>query len=203
MDKSTLKSVIIGLKLNEMSFADISDKLKDEYGINMSRQAVCGLYNRATSDEAVKNNLELVLKRTDICKYAALGLNSKSIKKIVEGEEFNISIGKIDSIIKENTDYMGEIEDDMINTMFNGLESSKSMCSILEELEYKGVKTTSKKLDYLLDKVVTKIINKRCTEVLAKTFDATGDRDLVRKMISRFNLDLTFRDIGKELNREE
>ena len=50
MDKKSLKSVVVGYKMGGMSYADIATKLEEEYGVKMSRQAVNGLYKRATSD---------------------------------------------------------------------------------------------------------------------------------------------------------
>lgn len=202
MDKTTLKSIIIGYKINGLSFAEISNKLRDEYNVNMSRQAVCGLYNRATADDAVEANKELVVKSADICKYASLGLNSKSIKTLVDSDKLKISVNKIDDILIKSVDHLGNIEEDMVNIAYSGFVADKTMHDIIESLEFKGVKPTSKKLDYIMNKVVTRVVNEKCAEVLAHTFSTTGDRDLVRSTISKFNLDITFKDIGKVLNEK-
>ena len=98
---------------------------------------------------------------------------------------------------------MGNIEEDMVNIAYSGFVADKTMHDIIKSLEFKGVKPTSKKLDYIMNKVVTRVVNEKCAEVLAHTLSTTGDRDLVRSTISKFNLDITFKDIGKVLNEKD
>ena len=58
MDSKTLKAFVIEHKDKGLSYQDISDKLREDFNIIRSRQALQGIYTRAMNSN---NNQKLVI----------------------------------------------------------------------------------------------------------------------------------------------
>ena len=150
MDKRTIKSLIIELKEENKSFQEISDILAREYGVKMSRQAVCGMYKRATSDDAINNNRNIILATTDIVNYSALGMPESIIKETLNNRGIDVSLNKVKSILKDNSNYLDEIYNELLKRMSWYIEHGYDLEDIKSKLQFKGVKPTESLLKSLI-----------------------------------------------------
>jgi DNA-binding transcriptional MerR regulator len=203
MDKQALKSTIILLRDEGMSFQEISDILRKDYNVKMSRQAVCGMYNRSTSDESLNRNKEVIAVTSDIINYKALGLTIKRIKDILDKNNYNISFNKLSDILNNNSELMNVVKEEQVNKVAVMLSRNTEIDNIVNSLEYKGEKPTTVVLKEIIEDATALLINKRATEILAKTYSLTEDRMILKNIISKYKLDITFRDIGSVLNNSQ
>lgn len=85
-NKKLLRSIIVSERNLGRSYASIAKELKQNYGVDMSRQSVAGIYKRATSTENISKDRFKVLKNPMICWYSALGYSEGEIKWLIEHE---------------------------------------------------------------------------------------------------------------------
>ena len=182
MDKRTLKNIIIGYKLSGLSFADISNKLREEYNVDMSRQAICGLYNRATSKDNIKENYNTIINTTNICNYYVIGLNTKDIKEKLACNNCTLSLSKINKIIEDNGEYINIIEEHLVDKIKILLDNKCSMQQIINEISFNDIKPTSKKLDDLIFKASIKYINEKICGEINEILDITSDKKLAKSL---------------------
>ena len=201
MDKRTLKTKILELKEENKTYQEISNILMNDYGIKMSRQAVCGMYNRLTSDEASKHTKELMILTSDIINYAAIGYKTSNIKEFIIDKIDKITLKEIDETIESNKEYMNEIFNNHVNIMKTLLNDGEMLDEIVDRLSYNSVKPTNNCLDKMISIATEQLVKEASTEVLARVFSSSGNRAAIKRVITEHNLDITFRDIGKIINK--
>lgn len=200
MDKRALKSTIIELKESGLSFQNISDVLAKEYDIHMSRQAVCGMYNRATSDEVINKNKELILATEDIVNYNSIGLSNYEIKEVLDKLGYSITLSDIEYILSINTEYKKSVEMELVQKIIRGLKLGNEIAEIKEKVTYKGLSITDSKLKALLKISAEQMIYEQSKKVLASIYNATDDKALVKDIIAKHNMNITMRDIESAEN---
>lgn len=200
MDKRALKSTIIELKESGLSFQNISDVLAKEYDIHMSRQAVCGMYNRATSDEVINKNKELILTTEDIVNYNSIGLSNCEIKEVLNKLGYSITLSDIEYILSINTEYRKSVEMELVQKIIRGLKLGNEIAEIKEKVTYKGLTITDSKLKTLLKISAEQMIYEQSKKVLASIYNATDDKALVKDIIAKHNMNITMRDIESAEN---
>ena len=197
MDKITLKNTIIGFRESGMSYADIANKLESEYKVVMTRQAVCGMYNRLINDNNIIKNKKIILSTTDICNYAVLGMSIRGISRKLSESNIDIPLDKIKDIINKNEDYLKIIEDDIIDKCVDMLKYGHTIEEVENEIRYNGVKPNDKIVSIFKYKVSERYVLDTTTNAMAKIFKITGDRALVKNLISKHNFDISLKEIGK------
>lgn len=200
MDKRALKSTIIELKESGLSFQNISDILAKEYDIHMSRQAVCGMYNRATSDEVINKNKELILTTEDIVNYNSIGLSNSEIKEVLAKLGYSITLSDIAYILSINKDYKKSVERELVQKIIRGLKIGNEITEIKAKITYKGLNVTDNKLKSLLKMSAEQMIYEQSKKVLASIYNATDDKVLVKDIIVEHNMDITMKDIESAEN---
>lgn len=200
MDKRALKSTIIELKESGLSFQNISDILAKDYDIHMSRQAVCGMYNRATSDEVINKNKELILTTEDIVNYNSIGLSNCEIKEVLNKLGYSITLSDIEYILSINTEYRKSVEMELVQKIIRGLKLGNEIAEIKEKVTYKGLSITDNKLKTLLKISAEQMIYEQSKKVLASIYNATDDKTLVKDIIAEHNMNITMRDIESAEN---
>lgn len=200
MDKRALKSTIIELKESGLSFQNISDILAKDYDIHMSRQAVCGMYNRATSDEVINKNKELILTTEDIVNYNSIGLSNCDIKEVLNKLGYSITLSDIEYILSINTEYRKSVEMELVQKIIRGLKLGNEIAEIKEKVTYKGLSITDNKLKTLLKISAEQMIYEQSKKVLASIYNATDDKTLVKDIIAEHNMNITMRDIESAEN---
>lgn len=200
MDKRALKSTIIELKENGLSFQNISDVLARDYDIHMSRQAVCGMYNRATSDETISKNKELILTTEDIVNYNSIGLSDTNIKEVLDKQGYSITVSDINYILSINTEYSKSVEMELIQKIIRSLRVGNDIIEIKRNITYKGICITNNKLKTLIKSAAEQMIYEQSKKVLASIYNATDDKALVKSIIAEHNMNITMRDIESTNN---
>lgn len=200
MDKRALKSTIIELKESGLSFQNISDILAKDYDIHMSRQAVCGMYNRATSDEVINKNKELILTTEDIVNYNSIGLSNYEIKEVLDKLGYSITLSDIEYILSINTEYRKSVEMELVQKIIRGLKLGNEIAEIRAKITYKGLSVTDNKLKSLLKISAEQMIYEQSKKVLASIYNATDDKTLVKDIIAEHNMNITMRDIENAEN---
>lgn len=200
MDKRALKSTIIELKESGLSFQNISDILAKDYDIHMSRQAVCGMYNRATSDEVINKNKELILTTEDIVNYNSIGLSNCEIKEVLNKLGYSITLSDIEYILSINTEYKKSVEMELVQKIIRGLKLGNEIAEIRAKITYKGLSVTDNKLKSLLKISAEQMIYEQSKKVLASIYNATDDKALVKDIIAEHNMNITMKDIENTEN---
>lgn len=200
MDKRALKSTIIELKESGLSFQNISDILAKDYDIHMSRQAVCGMYNRATSDEVINKNKELILTTEDIVNYNSIGLSNCEIKEVLNKLGYSITLSDIEYILSINTEYRKSVEMELVQKIIRGLKLGNEIAEIRAKITYKGLSVTDNKLKSLLKISAEQMIYEQSKKVLASIYNATDDKALVKDIIAEHNMNITMKDIESAEN---
>lgn len=200
MDKRALKSTIIELKESGLSFQNISDILAKDYDIHMSRQAVCGMYNRATSDEVINKNKELILTTEDIVNYNSIGLSNCEIKEVLNKLGYSITLSDIEYILSINTEYKKSVEMELVQKIIRGLKLGNEIAEIRAKITYKGLSVTDNKLKSLLKISAEQMIYEQSKKVLASIYNATDDKALVKDIIAEHNMNITMKDIESAEN---
>ena len=198
MDKRALKSTIIELKEKGLSYQNISDILAREYDVKMSRQAVCGMYNRATSDENIVKNKELILTTVDIINYNCIGLSNSEIKETLNKLGYRVSLSNIEYTLNINKEYKKSIEMLIIKKIIKGLKSGNGINEIKSNITYNGLFVTDSRLKALMKLTAEQMINEQSKKVLASIYNATDDKSLVKDIIAEHNISITMKDIESE-----
>lgn len=205
MDKRTLKSIIVELKESDenRSFQDIADILEKDYDIKMSRQAVYGMYNRATSDEAISKYKDLILATNDILSYHILGLSNKVIKGIMANNEIELPLSVIDNIIKEHNVTIEQMTKDQVLKVISLINNGQDLEDIKDSLSYKGETPTNKRVNSLIELSSLYMISESACKSLAKVMNLTENKALIKKVINKINLGISLKDVESELNNSE
>lgn len=196
MDKRTLKSIIVQMRNDEKTFEEISDILNKEYNIKMSRQAVNGMYKRATDIYNTANDTNILNSITDICKYYALGLSVQKIKDILSSNGINISTFKLNDILKNNTDYIQDINIDNIDTIIKCIKDKLSIEEIQSSLQFKGIKATDKQLNTLLELASIKIIDSEVYKLLGEIMQITNSKSLINSIVDNYSINIKSKEIA-------
>lgn len=201
MDKRTLKMLIIELKDSGRTYQEISEILKIEHSIIMTRQAVYGMYKRATSNEEINKSKELMLLTNDIINYTALGLNYKEIKNRIAQRKIDVKLADIKRIVVENEAHIKSVELNNIRKASNLLKDGLDFEEIRMKLHFKGELPSKKVTNIIIEKATEIMIFEAITEILANVLSTTDNKDIIKSISAKFNIDITSRDLSKILNR--
>lgn len=201
MDKQTLKSTIIELKNDNRTFQEVSDILKNDYNIIMSRQAVHGMYSRAISSKQMDRNIDLLIATSDISNYSALGYGSKQIKEMLYNQGKDISIDTINRTLDNCDNHINNIKIDMINKTTEAIKKNMDIDYIIGILSYKGVKPTKIVVDELIELASTEILKSRTIDLMVKLINITDNKELAKKVANKHNFNVTGKEISEALNK--
>ena len=137
-----MRSLILDLRAEGKSFQDISNILENEYSIKKSRQAICAMYNRLTSDTALNKNADELLRTSDILNYKAIGLSTEQIRKIISANGYEATSYYIEDIIKQNTSYSKRILTEQVAKVADILRRNGDYDAMIMALSYKNEKPT-------------------------------------------------------------
>ena len=201
MDKYTLKSIIIDFKNKGCTFQDISNRLEVEYGIKMSRQAVHGMYTRATSDKQMDKNIDILIATADIYNYYVLGYSARQIKNILDNNKIKLSIKDIENKINEGSQSIEEIRENSLNTVIDCIKKNKDMEFIINSLVYKGIHPSKYVIEELMLNASTEILKSRAVDLMVKLINITDNKELAKKVAKTHNFNVSGKEISEALNR--
>lgn len=201
MDKRTLKSIIIELReIDDKSFQEISDILMQKYNTKMSRQAVYGMYTRATNNDSINHNRDIIISTTDVIKYYMIGKDTNTIKNILANNNIKLTISDINNIIRDNNNYINDIRCDQIKITKASIINGDDLDTLVYQLSYKNEKPTKKAINNLIKVATIALINDRASDILARVYSVSEDRELIKDIIAGFELNTSYREVSKFLN---
>lgn len=198
MDLNTIKNIICVMRDKGMTYQAISDKLRDDYGIVKSRQAIQGLYVRAREDRANKlSESELSLKCDTISIYN-LGYNMTQVTKILQSNYPDITYQKVLSIIKENKEYSHNMEIASIALLQDSFDNEDDPNVLKNMLTYKGVPVTQNRFNYLISQVVAGRIKEYSTSQISRMYKLTGSKTDAKDICNLINI-VSFNNIENNI----
>ena len=197
MEKYELKAIIIELREENKTFSEISDILKNVYGITMSRQAINGMYKRAVSKNEKNRSIKMLAVITDVANFYCLGLTLMEIKsKIKEEQNISLSGYKIQSIIEEKKKYIDSIVNMQVLKITQYIEREVNIGSIEQVLQYKNEIPTKKVMKELMNKAAAELIRIKAVEVATKVINIMDNTDVIKTLNKRYNLNISLRELG-------
>lgn len=197
MEKYELKAIIIELREENKTFSEISDILKNVYGITMSRQAINGMYKRAVSKNEKNRSIKMLAVITDVANFYCLGLTLMEIKsKIKEEQNISLSVYKIQSIIEEKKKYIDSIVNMQVSKITQYIEREVNIGSIEQILQYKNEMPTKKVVKDLINKAATELVRIKAVEVADKVINIVDNVDVIKTLNKRYNLNISLRELG-------
>lgn len=194
MSKNELKVLIIRLRDSGCSYGEISNVLKSEYGIEMSRQSVCGMYTRSVSKGKEKE-----VNRLDVIMYSVLGYSPLDIREILkDNTEYSLSAMDIKDIIAESRELIKENRDRKVRTLARALYDGIDRIGVNNILSYNNKVAKKDEYKQLLCDATEIIMKELAATTYAQLFKATGNRDIVKRAMTQVGLEVSFREIGKQ-----
>lgn len=194
MSKNELKVLIIRLRDSGCSYGEISNVLKSEYGIEMSRQSVCGMYTRSVSKGKEKE-----VNRLDVIMYSVLGYSPLDIREILkDNTEYSLSAMDIKDIIAESRELIKENRDRKVRTLARALYDGTDSPGVNNILSYNNKVAKKDEYKQLLCDATEIIMKELAATTYAQLFKATGNRDIVKRAMTQVGLEVSFREIGKQ-----
>ena len=194
MSKNELKVLIIRLRDSGCSYGEISNVLKSEYGIEMSRQSVCGMYTRSVSKGKEKE-----VNRLDVIMYSVLGYSTLDIREILkDNTEYSLSAMDIKDIIAESRELIKENRDRKVRTLARALYDGIDRLGVNNILSYNNKVAKKDEYKQLLCDATEIIMKELAATTYAQLFKATGNRDIVKRAMTQVGLEVSFREIGKQ-----
>ena len=193
MDMTTLKTMIIELKDSGMSFQEISDYLCVEHGINKSRQALNGLYNRAK--KAVGKNEERQKITCDVVNLYCLLDTVSMVSREAHRIDLDITYSQVLNIIKGEEAYVSSVESTIIASIVSKIGSIYDIRELRKSINYKGIVISDKKLSKYFEKAYTIYIKQKIEEHLSTIYKLTSNKDMAKRVGKNFNMNITTADL--------
>ena len=199
MNKELLKAIILELRgNNERSFQEISDILECKYGIKRSRQAICGMYNRAISDKAISKNTDKIIAPNDILHYHAIGVSISRILEILKADGMEVTLSSIKDIVDRNEDKKEFIKNTLEDKAYKLINKGFSYEEIKIALAYKVEAPSEQALNKLMQEATLRILREQEIKTLRKILNLTQDEKLIKSILQIDRRgSIKFKDISK------
>ena len=204
VDNITLKCLIIEMRDDEkLSFQEIADKLFNEYGVKRSRQGLRGLYNRAKEqlDEAGQSQIE----RCDIVNLYCLCENASSTAEELSNIGHKVSYRRVLDVVEAERAYINSVRNTIIATIESKIKTKEisDIRDIENLITYKGVKICKKRIIDYIELAYIHYVKKEITNELSGLFKITDNKSIVRRVASKFNIDITAADLREAQDAEK
>ena len=161
MDKDTLRNIIVDMRNKGMTFDAISDRLRSDYGVIKSRQAVHGMYIRAVNSKLEK---PIDICRTDIINYKVIGLSIMEI-----ADKTGYSYNKVREILIEENSKISTIEENKVRLVKRLILEGNSANAISSIIKYKDTHAKasvfSRWIEVATNEIVDDTIRKKKAEI--------------------------------------
>lgn len=157
MDKATLKKLIIEMRKSDSSYGEIAHRLKTDYGVVMSRQAVYTMHKRAMGEDTEGDGSTVQI--TDILNYRALGVSKQKIQEVT-----GVSKIKLDEIIGKEEWVIDVIKEDMVGKAIMLINHGYSMDKIEQLFSFKGMGISKGVLAKIIKEASARIIKDTAVE---------------------------------------
>lgn len=195
MDRKTLRAFVIDSRNKGMTFENMAEALRNEYGIVRNRQSLHGIYKRAITNKEREASSEKISMIADVVNIYALGYNMAETRNIACNIGNDVSYYNVRDIISKEQEYIESVKNTMVFKTVRLILEGKSSESMVEELTYKGIKPTENGLKSILIDSYSMIVLSAATNELVKAYRDVEDRDIIRKVIEKTGLDIEIQDI--------
>lgn len=195
MDRKTLRAFVIDSRNKGMTFENMAEALRNEYGIVRNRQSLHGIYKRAITNKEREASSEKISMIADVVNIYALGYNMAETRNIACNIGHDVSYYNVRDIISKEQEYIESVKNTMVFKTVRLILEGKSSESMVEELTYKGIKPTENGLKSILIDSYSMIVLSAATNELVKAYRDVEDRDIIRKVIEKTGLDIEIQDI--------
>ena len=189
-----VKADIARLHNDGMSFNDIAKYLCDKYGIKASRQAVCSQYHRIMGDPFLNTyeNIEKSYIINDILNYKVIGIRNKDIIKIIDNE--HVKPKYISDIVESSKNKLVELHNKKVELTTQCMTNNLLKDNIIANLQYKGIKPTSEKINEFFKEAIENIINQSINSIVLRLNSKLCiDKRLEKYIEHRYNVNITIR----------
>lgn len=195
MRKEEIKSIIVELREKEKTFAEISDILKEVYGVTMSRQAVCGMYRRLTEKSEENKDIKMIVFRVDIINFHLIGLTNEEIRELLKKRyEVEFTAYNIQSIIDSKEGYLKRVSDEKVEKIANHIMDVNSPSTIVDILKYKGIKPKERVVKEFTIKAVNQLMRQRAVEIASNIVDETGSSSIIKQINKMYKFNITLKE---------
>lgn len=195
MRKEEIKSIIVELREKEKTFAEISDILKEVYGVTMSRQAVCGMYRRLTEKSEENKDIKMIVFRVDIINFHLIGLTNEEIRELLKKRyDVEFTTYNIQSIIDSKEGYLKRVSDEKVEKIANHIMDVNSPSTIVDILKYKGIKPKERVVKEFTIKAVNQLMRQRAVEIASNIMDETGSSSIIKQINKMYGFNITLKE---------
>lgn len=198
-DIATIKSMIKVMRDSGMTFQEISDKLKSEYGISKSRQAIHGLYTRACEGDKSSLSEDEAKLICHVANIYCLGYNMAKTTDILNSLGISVNYSKVNKIIHSNENYIRSINETLVTRLKEMMASGYSLDAVKASLSYMGVPIIDKKLSAITGLAIKDIVYDYTVKSLVRAYKVCGDKDEIKALCQEYNIQ--FNSIEKHLDK--
>lgn len=199
MDKNTLKALIIEMKdVDNLSFPQISEKLRVEHNVLKDRQSLHGLYTRAKNKAKQEPKYDIVLKSKVLNLYA-LGYNMSQVTHILGGGDTDLNYAKVRDIVNNNEATVQEIIEAKAVTAVQMLGVGESVANIKTEIAYNTLTPTDAAMANVMVQAYKMIVRGAITNELTKAMKTTGSRDIVKQLCKELTEEFSYDSVKNQL----
>lgn len=194
LDLKTLKTMIVELRdTNGLSFQEISDTLKSEYGVDKSRQAISGLYNRIKKQEKVDiEHQKLVM---DIVNLYCMLESATSVCNELAKAGISITYRQVLNTIKENESYVNSVRQTITANIESKLDKVDDIRDLVNSLDYKGIPISNKRFNEYLEAACKYNIKNGIIKQLIHFYKLSSNMDMIRNIGEVFGIELKTSDL--------
>lgn len=196
MRKEEIKSIIVELREKEKTFAEISDILKEVYGVTMSRQAVCGMYCRLTEKNEENKDIKMIVFRVDIINFHLIGLTNEEIRELLKKRyDVELTAYNIQSIIDSKEGYLKRVSDEKVEKIATHIMDVNSSNTIVDILKYKGIKPKERVVKEFTIKAVNQLMRQQAIKIASNIVDETGSSSIIKQINKMYKFNITLKEI--------
>lgn len=187
-DAGTIKSMVVVMRNSGMTFQEISDKLASEYGIYRSRQALHGLYTRATKPQEPVSSEEAKIV-ADVINIHCLGYNMTEVANLMANIGMPVSYNKVNSIIHKYIGYAESVKEAMLCKAIDIVKYETDRDKIMAHFTYKGVPITKRQFAHLIGRAFSQVIDSATANYIKTAYQISKDREVLKALTQKYRID--------------
>lgn len=209
LDRDTVRNLIVDLRDRRgMSFGSIRDTMKNEYGYEASRQAICGIYKRAKAAMEKRPEIEKAQYNCGVlvANLLARGYTTSDLEK--EPVKYGLPAGYEHKAMHRALEAVPKLRDKAYESIVaefqHGIMAGKSLEDMRESARYGGIDVTDKQFVRAIADAHVQLIRGKVVDYLKQEYVTHGDRETVREILDRLKLDISVYQIcGSDCGEED
>ena len=193
LDRKTIRTLIVDLREGEnMSFEDIRDTMEELYGYKASRQAVCGIYNRAK--EAMKRKPQKDLAKqtlgVNVANLLARGYTMTTLEKDPKKFALPEKCGRwaMSEALELVPGLREQAYENIVDELRYLLMSGAGLQKMKKAVRYGKTPMTNKAFVQAVADAYVPLVQAHVAEFLKEEYALHGDKDIVQETLAKLNL---------------